>query len=196
MNKKRFIALWLILCLFTVMATACGSNGNTPDPEGEAAADELTDETGEEGTVSSEISVNDLIGSEYEDEDGTTMTLEEALPVLEVAGYVKTADGYKGTDDVDGVKSERLITAEGNHVTATLSYDYGSENKEMKKFYKKDENHAVSAMVASFLVVLAERANTTEGDMDYTIYVGGDKVVEGNMTLEEAENYMDEAPTD
>ena len=181
MRSKTIIISALILCLLAAAVYFGVRNGRE-------LGNEITANDFEDAQTDEEA--EDLL-EEFEDEDDEEAppmitTLEEALPVFEEVGYKKSEDGYKAEDNEDGVKSERIIKAEGNHAVLNLKYDYGSSNNEMKDFYKEDPDKAVSRMIASFLVTLAEEANIEKGDMEYVVYVGGDKVAKGTMSIKEA----------
>ena len=187
-NAKLFIILALIACVGLAAWILLSRADRDPQPteidkEDLEYLDELEEFDGEEGDDEALI--------EEEDDDVPEMTLEQALPILEQDGYVRTAEGYKAKDDSEGIKSERMVTAKGNNVFVTLSYDYGSdsENKSMTAFFKDDTDDAVSIMVSSFLTRLAGEANAAEGSMEYVIFIGGKEAVTGRMSLEEAREY-------
>lgn len=192
MKKKSILIMALIACLMlagTMVFTACSKE----EPETEVMTEEQTIEDLKEAAEGEqEVDLTDLSTMDPEEEN-LPATLEEALPALREAGYMKTQDGYKATDNVDGVRSVRIITAKENTVKADLTYDYGSANEEMVKFFKKDEDNAVSTMVAQYLVVLADRSTATDGKLEYVIHVGSKKVKSGTMTLKEARKYQEEA---
>lgn len=128
--------------------------------------------------------------SEESQDDVKTFTIENALVSLIPEGYKETDEGYVFTSFADDVSSKRVITADGNNLTVSLSYSYGNDrNAEMKKFFK-EQDEAVNIMVSGFLTRLATEANTEKGSMDYSIYVGGDLAVKGTMSLEDARYYQ------
>ena len=186
MNKKTLLIIGLVICL--VLAGIIGimvHNRAAEESEDEFMSEEQTMEEMTQEPEDEDVDLIDL--SEMDpDEDALAATLEEALPALTEAGYHKTPDGYKATDNVDGVRSIRIINAKGNEVTADLTYDYGQDNEEMIKFFKADDDDAVSRMLAAYLVVLGDRSTATDGKMKYKVTVGGVKVASGTMTLSEA----------
>ena len=199
MKMKRFLVLGLIACLmlsgvFTL--SACGKEEEPAPAPAPAADEDTTADDADDSDDEDEEEAPDLMDmrdADIEEEAALPDTLEGALPSLREAGYSKTADGYKATDNVDGVRSIRIISAKGNKVKADLTYDYGQDNEEMIRFYKSDSDDAVSIMVSTFLTVLADRSTATDGTLEYVIHVGGQKVKSGKMKLSEAREYQEMA---
>lgn len=213
MNKKTLILAGLIICLVIAgiaaitVSNRSGDDYDAGDEDIEMTEDEVETEEEGEDVMTEEQTIEDLTEEPEEpditdlsemdvEEENLPSTLEEALPALVEAGYSKTAEGYKATDNVDGVRSVRIITAKDNTVTADLSYDYGSGNQEMIKFYKEDPDKAVSTMLAAYIVVLADRSTARDGKLEYTISVGGKKVKSGTMSLKQAREYQESAAED
>lgn len=184
--KKHLLILLAALLALCLILPACGSGSGGSG--GQTADDEVISEEDEEDE-------DELDGDTAEEEPQAVIiykTLEEALPVLEKDGYKKTADGYVAEDSDADVSSRRVVTAEGNNVHADLSYTYTSDNAEMEKFYKTNEE-AVSIMVSSFITRLASVTEVEDGTLTYVIKVDGKVAKEGQMSLAEAYEYRDMA---
>ena len=195
MNKKTFLIIGITACLVLagiIVFMVIGRADEEPVPQmtEEQTIEDLTAEP-DEGE-SGEVDLTDLNDEYIDEEEPLADTLEAALPALKEAGYNNTGHGYKATDNVDGVRSTRIITAKGNKVKADLTYDYGPDNENMIKFFKSDEDKAVSIMVSQYLTVLADRSTAQEGTLEYVIHVGGKKVKSGKMTLKEARELQEE----
>lgn len=124
------------------------------------------------------------------DEEETEVKVEDVLPSLIKEGYKKTDEGYRISEFAEDVSSERTVNADGNKLEVTLKYDYGDGNAGMKKYFKQ-QDEAVYVMVSGFLANLGSKAGANDATMHYTIYVGGDKVRDGEMDLPQALEYQE-----
>lgn len=157
--------LCLILVSGIVFLNSCSHDTDEPDTDVEQ---EIIDETTGE----------------------KVLTIENVLVSLIPEGYQETDEGYVISSFADDVSSKRVLNAKGNNLTAKLSYNYGNnQNEDMKDFFKT-QDEAVCIMVSGILAKLASEADTDEGSMDYSIYVGGDLIREGTMSLEDARYYQ------
>lgn len=188
-KKLTQLLVLMLICSLSIWMAACGSN----EDETADDLDQIESEEYEEDDASDRTNPEDeLEEGDTLDEEFKVRPLEEGLSVLAVDGYKRSNNGaYIAKEMDEGVISEREVRAEGNHLIVKLTYDYGSDanNKRMIKFFKENPDDAVSIMVSSFLVRVADAVNAYEGDMEYTIYVGKKKAASGTMTLEEADTF-------
>ena len=189
MNKRVALVICLGVCLLGALAWLILNRPEKEIEVNEELEKQVLESMAEEETPQ-DLTIDDLVDSQDYYLDGEIVSLESALPVLMKAGYKKTKEGYVGRDSGEGVASERIITASGNQVEANLSYDYGSRNSEMLQFYKNNPDDAVSVMLSSILVVIADAANNDSGRMKYTIKVGGKTAANGVMTIDQARYYQ------
>ncbi len=127
---------------------------------------------------------------EDEDDEEQELTIEKILFTLIKDGYKETDEGYVISSFEEDVSSRRVITAKGNNLFVTLSYNYGdNQNPEMIDFFKT-QDEAVKVMVSAFLTRLADEADAEVASMEYTINIGGEQVIKDTMSLEDAEYYQ------
>lgn len=127
---------------------------------------------------------------EDKDSEEQELTIENILFTLTKEGYKETDEGYVISSFEEDVSSRRVVTAQGNNLFVTLSYNYGNnQNAEMIEFFKT-QDEAVNVMVSGFLTRLAHEADAATASMEYTINIGGEQVVKDTMSLEDAEYYQ------